>query len=636
MPAPDCKRIALVTDEILGLTRSSGAATANTFLSFALADRGHEVEVLFAAPLGPAGPTGPWRQEYDRRGIRIHAVESFPCAVSPKTATVACAVYEALRREPPDVVIADDRYGSCYAAVQARRLDLGFGNTLFVIYCHGTTAWISEAHRKVRRWPAAFEVEALERMTIELADTVVSPSAYMIEWMRNRGWTLPRTVVAPLLTQSAPNSRLPAAAREPSAIRALAFFGRLEERKGLKPFIDALNGMNAQQLSGLDVLFVGKETPAWNASPVRAALSPTVTSALRTLRFETDLDQPEALALLKQRGTLAVMPSLVDNSPMVIYECLEHGIPFLASSVGGGPELVADEDRQRSFVEPTAEALRGRLAAIVSGREQCSPARPAFDTERILGTWEFVIASSPALPERSLSDATVTAVVRPRGGAHDLERCLQALREQTRAPDQILVVDSESDGEAANGDFLLLLDDVDEPDSDCIETLLRAQSAVDADVVTCALRSSDGSNVVSIFLGEARELGAIGNYYGVAAFCRRRILDYASAKVGSEWPLLASFALAGYRIVSVPQPLIRTSRVAEHAAHASEVAVKVVGEFERAEPPHLRGLPTLAASFAARINEPPSSTPISRRVRWILANEGPAGFVRRARRLAVR
>jgi glycosyltransferase involved in cell wall biosynthesis len=629
MPAAGCKRIALVTDEILGVTRSSGAATANTFLAFALADRGHDVEVLFAAPLGPAGAEEPWRHEYHRRGIRIQAVEPFPGAVSPRSATVTCAVYEALRHEPPDVVVADDRYGPCYAAVRARKLALGFGNTLFVIYCHGTTAWISEAHRKIRRWPAAFEVEALERMTIELADTVVSPSAYMIEWMRNRGWRLPDTVVAPLLTRSADDRRADAVACEPSAVRSLAFFGRLEERKGLTPFIDALNDMDAQQLSGLDVLFVGKETPAWSAARVRAALSPAVTSALRALRFETDLDQPEALALLKRSATLAVMPSLVDNSPMVIYECLEHGIPFLASSVGGGPELVAEDDRQRSFVEPTADALRRRLAAIVLGRQECSPSRPAFDRDHILRAWEAVIGSSAVRPERSPSARTVTAIVRRRGGPDDLDRCLRGLREQSRSPDHLLVVEPKSDAGAATGDFVFLLDDLDQPETDCVETLLRAQSAADADVVTCAFRHSDGSELVSFFLGDAQDLGAIGNYYGLAGLYRRRVFDDPSATAHSEWLRLASLSLTGHRIVSVPRPLIRSPRLAEGAARASEVALKVAGAFERAGPPQLRGLPMLAASLAARINESPAPTSLRRRASWILANEGLAELVRR-------
>src|SRR5262249_13685433 len=58
------KRVAFVTDEILGVTKNAGAATANTFLALKLADLGYVVEVRFAAPLGAEGVRQPWRREY--------------------------------------------------------------------------------------------------------------------------------------------------------------------------------------------------------------------------------------------------------------------------------------------------------------------------------------------------------------------------------------------------------------------------------------------------------------------------------------------------------------------------------------------------------------------------------------------
>src|SRR5436309_51176 len=80
--------------------------------------------------------------------------------------------------------------------------------------------------------------------SVELADAVVSPSAFLIGWMRDAGWKLPaRTLVIPYFTQAAATGE-PAprsAAREGDAMRRLAFFGRVDERKGLKPFAAALS-----------------------------------------------------------------------------------------------------------------------------------------------------------------------------------------------------------------------------------------------------------------------------------------------------------------------------------------------------------------------------------------------------------
>lgn len=663
MPSAGSKRIVLVTDEVLGLTRNAGAATANTFLAFALADLGHQVKVLYPAPLGPEGLSETWAWEYERRGIRIQGVEPLLHPVSPATATVTCAVEEALRDDPPDLVIADDRYGSCYACARTRSLGIGFPDTLFAIYCHGTTAWISEAHRKIRRWPASFEVEALERATIALADVVVSPSDYMIKWMRDRGWRLPNVAVVPLLIRSALESRPMSPHAEAGRIRFVAFFGRLEDRKGLRPFIEALNRLDAERLAGIELLFVGKETASWNVARVRAALAPSVEASLAGLRFETELDQPEALELLKRPGTLAVMPSLVDNSPMVIYECLEHGIPFLASSTGGGPELVAAENRERSFVAPTAEALSHALTALLSAPEGSSAARPGFDPDQALSAWQGVIAASPTPRARPLPAGPVSAIVLRSGPPEDLTRCLRALAQQTRPPDEIVVV--QSDGEvhlkfeatpyeqvsvpgssrswgaretglrATTGDLILFLEDGDEADVDCVETLLRAQSSSGADVVTCGLRSSDSSKRLNLFLGEPGELGVMANHYGLVGLYRRAVFqqleDVRSTEGDADWIVLASLSQAGCRIVSVPRDLVRSPRSAGNAASDPAVALDVVHVFERALPPQLRGLPSLAASLGAHAVETPASPSLTERMRWILANEGAAGLLRRAK-----
>jgi hypothetical protein len=449
----------------------------------------------------------------------------------------------------------------------------------------------------------------------------------MLDWMRRRGWRLPRALAAPLLTRSAigegtTESRLP-----PEPIRRIAFFGRLEERKGLEPFLAALNAIGAETMTGKELLFLGKETPAWTVDRVRASLSASTEQALAAVRFETDLDQPEALALLRQPGTLAVMPSLVDNSPMVIYECLEHGIPFLASSEGGGPELVAPEDRTRSFVAPRAGLLAERLEAILSDSETMVPASAAFHADEILRVWESAFAQQESPKARPSHATTVAAVVRRRGRAEELERCLRSLREQSRPPDRIEVIDEVRSVGALTDDFVFVLADADEPDPECLETLLNAQLACGADVVTCAFRS-DEREAISLFLGDPGALGAIANYYGLAGLYRREMFP---AETESDWLTLASRVLSGAQVVSVPRPLVRSSRIPEGASSAPEAALRVVAAFEHAGSPSFRGLATLAASIAAR-PQPVASASLSERARWILANEGARGLLRRARR----
>ncbi len=587
------KRITLVTDEILGVVRTAGAATANTSLAFALARLGHHLEILLTGEGATAELDRSWAAQYAERGIEIRRVVTPSERVGHAFASTY-AVQETLRSDPPELVIAHDCYAPGYAPLRSRDLGLAFTDTVFAIYCHGTTGWTYEAHQKLRRWPPSFEFQMLERASIELADVVVSPSAYMLDWMRGRRWTMRRTVVAPYFTRSVSEVN---ASSAPGRIRRIVFFGRLEERKGIAPFVEAVNGLEPKLAQDLEILFLGRDTSLWPVARVRAELNADVAA----VRFETDLDQPEAIRLLQEPGTLAVMPSLVDNSPNVVYECLQHGVPFLASKAGGGPELVVAEDRPLAFVEPTASAIRLALERAIAEPDAVRLPRAAFDRDELLETWEEIVTTTvPARTPRERRRGRVDTIVHGRA----------RLDEQLRA---------------TSGEYVLLTAEGDELDDDCIETLLRA-AAHGADVVTCGVRAPTGPT--RLFLGEARELGLIGNYYGLVGLYRRSVLEGATStdeiEGDEDWVLLARLSLAGAKIASVPFPLATSAR-APGTAGSSQASFAVLQAFEHSTHEDLVDLPWLAASLAA-----------VRASRVHTADGGVSGVARRGARRAAR
>src|SRR5262249_49277666 len=187
-----------VTNEILGVVRTGGSGTANSFLSFALARVGHDLELLVTAPSGPVALDEQWRQEYRSRGIAIRVLpDPKPNVVVPGAFAPAVMVHEALAANPPDVLIVDAWSGTGYTALRLRDLDLGFSGMTCVVLCNGPTGWAYETEHKLPRSFGAFEVEALERASFELADAVVSPSRHLLNWMENRRWPLPQAYVAP-------------------------------------------------------------------------------------------------------------------------------------------------------------------------------------------------------------------------------------------------------------------------------------------------------------------------------------------------------------------------------------------------------------------------------------------------------
>ena len=296
------RRITVVTRELLGYVRVGGAGTATTYLAVALARRGHPVDVLYVGDL-PADPmTAEWARLYEEAGIAIRPLPPGDEIVQPGRFARLRAVEAALRGDVPEVVIAHDLTAPVYTALRLRQLGLAFEGTLFVVFCHGTRLWAKEVARNERVSRDVLVETALERASVELADVIVSPSAYLMAWMRDQGWQLPeQAVVIPYLTRSgATGEPARAPAHADGRVQRLAFFGRFEERKGVRPFVAGINALEPELLEGIELDFLGRDTPVWTPERIDALLSEQAKRALRNVVFETKLDQHEALARLSR------------------------------------------------------------------------------------------------------------------------------------------------------------------------------------------------------------------------------------------------------------------------------------------------------------------------------------------------
>jgi glycosyltransferase involved in cell wall biosynthesis len=555
MSGAGSRKVTILTYELRGLTPVGGMGTATTHLALALARAGHSVDILLGWQDASLLDSY-WRGVYEGAGVEVRSAPPSGEKVDSWHFGVMRNVELALRADPPDVVVAHDFYAPAYSALRLRQAGLAFSDCLFVVFCHGTRRYVADTSRQlyVKDLRTLLSVGMLERASVELADAVVSPSAYLVDWMRGEGWRLPeQTHVIPYVTRSGAEGGQHPRAHLADRVERLAFFGRLDEKKGLREFAAGLNALEPELLGRVELELLGKPTATWPVERVAALFSEQTTRALRALTFETDLDQHEALARLKRPGTVAVMPSLLDNSPNTVYECLELGVPFLASDVGGVHELIAPADRERVLFEPTASGVEAALRRVLAGGAR--PAAPSFDAATSIRRWTEVLRLPPSAR-------------RPAGTSEE--------------------------------PFALLIDDADVPDDDLVPTLERAQAASGADVVTCAVRLPDG---VRFFAGDPGGLGVLGNDYGTVALIRRSLLDEPTGARPSEhdprWPLLAGLAAAGAEIVSIPVPLVTSQRrpgtIEEHPADAL-LAVK---ELERSLPPAAAGLARLAAGLAA-------------------------------------
>ena len=630
------RRVTVIAHELRGFSPVGGMGTATTFLSLALARLGHSVEILLGKH-SPGSIDPYWKDVYSRAGVGIRPAPQEHERVEPWQFVHPHRIELGLRADVPDVVIAHDFGAPAYSALRLREAGLGFENCLFVVFCHGTRRYVADLSPTIAftDLKAVLGISVLERVSVELADVVVSPSAYLVDWMREQGWRLPeRTLVIPYFTRSNATGESAWVASRPDRdpIRRFAFFGRVDEKKGLKTFAAALNALEPERLHGLELEFVGKTTATWTRERVQTLLSERTRRALRHIVFETNLDQPQALARVSRPGTLAVMPSLQENSPNTVYECLEHGIPFIASDVGGVAELIEPDDRARVLFEPTSRGVELAIARVLDEGYVPHPAQPSFDPADSFDSWATVIELRP---DRRSDDgdegSAVDVVVVHRDSADALSRCLAALGRQRYTNFAAIVATTHPAGlpedvtashavtsegssleaarqaglDAGSSPYVLFLDEEDIPHAELLDTLLRTLKGASAEVATCGLRllGEHGETTLHFFSGEPGGFGAVANDYGNVALYRRTVVNgLTSTRPGArdaDWPLLARLAAAGASLVSVPRALVDRRAAPGSAEDDPAAALMVIREVERALPDPLRGAARLAAGLAA-------------------------------------
>lgn len=394
------KRVALLTPELQGIGASGGIGTAFLELALALREAGHEVKVLLVGG-------GEDRRSGAARDVPVEMIPAGEGSLE----TLGVHLKELVEAGGYDVVHVADWLGLSHGFASG----LSEPRPLVICGVHGPTAWVregsplplGEAGRPLLT-PEELERErqvcACEVAAMAGADLLVSPSLALRDWLRDR---LPAVLRAdrPALVQLNPPSRWQAPAGVPlesggeaQEPGSLIFFGRLERRKGIELFLEALERLAEPPAGvhfiGADVVLEGEST---------AAVAERRLQALGlTARFHHGLDRDRAHALVRQLGGVVVIPSLIENSPYAIQEFLGSGVRVVATAVGGIPELVVDPHGRLAAPEPAAlarcleEALGG--GALAERFRLEASVRP----ERIRLGWQaFHGHVPPRLPQQS-------------------------------------------------------------------------------------------------------------------------------------------------------------------------------------------------------------------------------------------
>jgi glycosyltransferase involved in cell wall biosynthesis len=371
--------IAFITVEFDGPTRNGGIGTACRELATALRECGHRVTVLFA------GPFHNHDAAFWRRALALEGIEFTPLHEPGiddyyrQWRDIGVDAHRWLRQGAYDVVHFHEWLGYGLDTVQAKRRGHGFEDTLLCTTLHGPTHWVDVGNEVATSDPDRQALSRAEQGSVEASDVVFSPSHFLVEHLLARGWKVP---AARFVRQNILGRECVAGVTgaEPRRITELVFFGRLEKLKGLDIFCDALDRWDAGK-GDVRLTFLGRR----NTIAGEDAASYIERRAERwhlPWRIISDMTRERALGFLDVPGRCAVMPSRLENSPYSVLECIGRGIPFLASRVGGTPELICDGQHATVLFDNTPQALCAALSKACS--EGVTPVSSAvgFDTTR--------------------------------------------------------------------------------------------------------------------------------------------------------------------------------------------------------------------------------------------------------------
>lgn len=447
-------RICIVTPDLMGPVRNGGIGTSCTYLSQELAEAGHRVSILFTQGNSSAKATDAWVEPYARQGIHITVAcewaktRRFP-PVFPEYPPLLMAhiVHDWLAERHFDVVIFMEWQGNGYYALRSRECGLRFQDTVFITHMHSPSLWHAVYNAELPEHPLQALTWFMERQSLALADAVISPSAFMIEWAQKHGYRLPAlTCVQPNLFEVELSSSSKRVGR--SHIGELVFFGRLEYRKGLVEFCDALDLLVREATLPKQVTFLGKfarvgqeHAALYLARRARAWPIPVT--------FITCADHKEALKYLAEGERLAVMPSVADNSPYTVYECLAGGIPFIARNTGGVAELIDPADRESCLCSDNPHSLAEKLAVALERGMRCP--KLAFDLEENRRAWKerFCSLVRSARQQRSSSSPvselpTISVCLTHYSRPQLLRQALQSLLAQDYPHFEVILADDGS------------------------------------------------------------------------------------------------------------------------------------------------------------------------------------------------
>jgi len=609
--------ICFVTTDLAGVVRNGGIGTHFYLMSKVLASHGWQVTILLCGNVDRPDQVPLVQQHFVKEGIRLVWIKGSDQPSITRFGDeepmihLSQMAFEWLAEQEKichfHIIEFQDWGALGFRSIQAKRSGIGFCRSLLAVKLHSPSQWQREGNCDLMN-AREIRMEFCERYAFDFADIQLSPSEYMLNWAVEAGWFVKEGA---LVAYPYPFKELLATKRK-NEIKELVFFGRLERRKGLDIFLEALDLLATVP----KVVFLGRDT---NIDGKQATKIIAERMGTRPYIILDKCNREEALAELREGDRLAIIASRNETFGFTVAECVINKIPFLASRVGGIPEALGYPEGRTHWLfelapQALADAIRARLCAdeVEQLRLRDEAAKICDDTR-----WNSLIAAKyldllkgdhrVAPLNHVIKDNWVTVCVTHFNHGNFLPNALASLSTQTRPPDEVICIDDGSTCEHSRNIFTKLSDEYTDwqfltqenigPGASRNKGLLMAKSPLflpfDSDnianpqliltmltamcrrpelaAVTChALAFSSDSNLNNKLyeyryspLGGPRLAALFDNVFGdTCAMFRTDLLrncegfESETWSPHEDWETFLKLALTGHEIDNIPLPLL--------------------------------------------------------------------------------
>lgn len=693
------KKILIITPDLVGPVNNGGIGT----FVYELVKSQQSVH-NFTIIIGLRVADQTWRGVYSKMGVRTLSINQIGSSKyndilgADLETNYAWHIATFLKdsNEYFDEIILQDWKALGFFVTRDKRLGLAHTNTRITTVVHSPSCWSAEGNGNWNSGSVKNQVTGTfasrmnfrESYQIQNSDVAIYPSTYMMNWTRDRGWNTPtdsRVMLNPYTRKfESPTQKDP----EKFGSKRIAFFSRLETRKGLEIFLDAIALLPESLKSVLQVDLVGK-LGLVNGEECTTFINRWNSENDVAISLYNDFSSELAIKHLLETDPLVVHPSLRDNLPYSVLESKIEGLQIIATNVGGTSEILGPDDTCQPKASEIANLILRKLTS------NTIPDKPSPSRSEGNDQWAKFLSETNTSTYNKFSseEPPRVLVVIPYFNSGDFfQETIDSVSKQDYKNFKVLVWNCGSNKmhegekfahfksqfeerdnfffeevayltvqEARNqmavrmeSDFLIFLDsDNVLIDDHALSRLASAIRSSNTDVITSGLigfESSDSPkkvmphHLIWMPLGNFPSLGWHENVFGDTFGIIRtptflKIGGFSKdARFFEDWNLYLRMSLAGYDLDVLPMPQLwyrhlKSSRRTETIAHEAYASIAKI--YDQHLPSSLKtlffdGVMPLMDSGASYHGSSHSQNVVSEQIRLIASKILPVGSKRRS------